>query len=409
MFYLPQAIKKDENGEPVMSRFGGNMPYQTIPLNPSGGDYPNVDTTMVTMFKSNNNDLQQLQGAERSACNSIKKWFNSTDCAVWFHDSNSDLCSKFGGPHFHVVIKSVERLDGTFEVLQSHAHYKTLSKAISSAGNPYDHTSSYIRSQRVRSLPALIKYLSRDPRIFLGTRSIPLGTIRNQVLSDPKLNEGPIVDTGCDDEELGDGDTSPEEGINRYNDFGPPPKKPRLGPVDRPTIPTANRQVPELCKRPVNQPDPCEDASSNIDLSRASAGELSADRTSNLIEKIMLYIGQYDYESMITSIGRLNSKNPTNKNIKIIWSRLITRAGTIANIVRIRDKLKATYQGLTFTDMCEKWMDSNLCNEVEYASITDSLDLLNDFCEHNAIDFDEICYSVYQTMNMAVNKRTLSW
>jgi len=406
MFYLPQAIKKDEDGQPVMSRFGGNMPYQTIPLNPSGGDYPNVDTTVVINYKSNNVDLQTLQGPERSACNGIKKWLNTTDCAVWYHNANTDLCSQFGGPHFHVVVKSVERLDGTFEVLQHHSNYKALVKTIAAAGNPYDNSSSYIRSQRVRSLPALLKYLSRDPRIFLGTRSIVLGTLRNEILADPELDKGPIVDIGCDDDELGNGDTETEAVVNRYNDFGPPPKQPRLGPVDRPTIPPTSRQVHDVSlKRCPTKSYPCEDASPNIDLTRATVGEQSADRTSNIIEKIMLYVGQYDYESLITSIGRLDPKNQTNKNIKVLWSRLITRPGTIANIVRIRDKLKANYQGMSFTEMAEKWLDSTQSQDDHYATINDSLDLLNDFCEHNALDFDEVCYSVYQTMNMTVAKK----
>ena len=381
------------------------MPYQTIPLNPSGGNWPNIDSTTVIMFKSSNTDLQSLQGQERSACNAIKKWLNSTDCAVWYHNANTDLCSQFGGPHFHVVVRSTERIDGTFEVLQQHANYKTLGKAINGATNPYDSSSSYIRSQRVRSLPNLIRYLCREPRIFLGSRSIALGKLRLETLANAEQNVEPITDLGCDDDDLGDASPELSSKCDLYNDFGPPPKQLKLAPVDRQPIPVECRQTSSNPEKPLKRQNTDSVPSSYSDFTSSSVGEVQGDRTASIIERIMLYVGQYEYESLISAVGRLDSKDETNRKVKILWNKLVIRPGTIAMITRIRDKLKVEYQGMSFTDMCEKFMDSNLASDKSYMSVNDSLDLLDEFCQYNGIDFDELCYTIYQVMNMKVAKQ----
>ena len=169
IYFEPQTVKKDSKGKPIPSRFGGQNAYQTAPLNPSGGSHPNVDNKVVNNWKTASADLQMLAGAERQLVNAIKKWINAADSAVWYHDGNSDLCSLFGGPHLHVVVKSAARMDGSYPVLQYGGDYKNVCKFVDQLRTADGFGDCYIKSQRVRLLSNLVKYLGTAPRIFLST------------------------------------------------------------------------------------------------------------------------------------------------------------------------------------------------------------------------------------------------
>ena len=113
----------------------------------------------------------------------------------------------------------------------------------------------------------------------------------------------------------------------------------------------------------------------------------------------MIYLGEYDYESIIYAIGQLNDADLTNKQVKAVWNKLVCRAGTQPVIKRVRDKLKASNQSYNFEQLCENFLDSRKANDDRYLSITESLDLFNELCERNGLEFDEVAYSVYAIMN----------
>ena len=113
----------------------------------------------------------------------------------------------------------------------------------------------------------------------------------------------------------------------------------------------------------------------------------------------MIYLGEYDYESIIYAVGMLNDADVTNRQVKAVWNKLVCRAGTQPVIKRVRDKLKASNQGYTFEQLCENFLDSRKANDDRYMSITESIDMFNEMCERNGLEFDEVAYSVYAIMN----------
>ena len=367
MFLQPQGVKKDQEGKPVLSKFGGSQPYQTVTLNPSGGDRPTIDAQLVTNWKSNSSDLQTLNSSERNAINSIKRWINYQDCAVWFHDGNSDLCSQFGGPHLHVVIKSTPRLDGTFPVLQHHRDYKTLGRSITSCAGLDQYHNSYIKSQRVRKLPNLVKYLGTSPRIYLGTRSVSLGQLRREILSDREHANDAVTDLGCDEDELDAGGAC-DKGEPCYDDdFGQVNRESTKRGRDTDDFSNAGDEVCIESSQPTKRANNANNTPSDFTNDAvALSKDTNVDRLSNLLERIMTYLNAYDYESIITAVGRLDKSSQTHKNITTCWQKLVTRPGTLPTLQRVRDRLKVTYQGMTFTDMAEKWMESKESNDPNY-------------------------------------------
>ena len=406
IYFEPQTIKKDARGRPLPSKFGGSNAYQTQPLNPSGGSHPNVDNKVVNNWKTASSDLQLLGGPERQLVNAVKKWINQTDSAVWFHDGNSDLCSLFGGPHLHVVVKSIERMDGSYSVLQYGGDYKNIVKFCDQLRQHEGSGDCYIKSQRVRLLPNLIKYLGTPPRIFLGTRSVELGTLRRQISADSNANDGPVTDVGCDDDELDEGGADDGGSAFDDDDFGKvcvASKRPG-GEVE---VPSASKQIRRtesqstIGSEPGDRDVPPADFSRDVVQLKADSNQ---DRLANLIERLMIYLGEYDYESIIIAIGQLDSLDVTNRQVKALWNKLVCRAGTQPIIKRVRDRLKATNQTYKLEQLCENFLDSRKANNDNYLSITESLDMFNELCERNGLDFDEVCYTVYAIMDRIYTK-----
>ena len=305
IYFEPQTIKKDNKGKPVPSKFGGQNAYQTTPLNPSGGSHPNVDQKLVNNWKTASADLQMLSGGERQLVNAIKKWINSTESSVWYHDGNSDLCSLFGGPHLHVVVKSVARMDGSYPVLQYGGDYKNICKFTEQLRQHDGIGDCYCKSQRVRLLPNLVKYLGTSPRIFLGTRSVEVGTLRRQMAVDKDKDDGPINDIGCDDDDVDD--SGADDGPQQIDsdDFGPvcqPIKRQR----DDSDFQDSNKQI-----RRSDSHTSLKASDDNIpptDFSRDAVQlkpDTNQDRLAKLLERLMIYLGEYDYESIIYAVGML--------------------------------------------------------------------------------------------------------
>lgn len=104
------------------------------------------------------------------------------DVAVVFH-SASDPCSLCRGSHYHVVVSRDRR-----QVLDADYNWKRVRTVIARAGGRGRLTAS---SQRVRTIVSLVQYLSRPPRVWLGTNSPIVAAVRryNAEEADRQANE----------------------------------------------------------------------------------------------------------------------------------------------------------------------------------------------------------------------------
>nr|WAQ80633.1 MAG: nonstructural protein [Parvoviridae sp.] len=401
--FVPQGIKLDEQtGEPVKSRYpSATQPFWLIDLGPPGSTGTDTVTSRkVETWKTPTNRLSQLGQTDRSAVNALKKWFNSTDCALWYHNANSDHCSLFGGPHLHVVFSSAKRTDGGWQILTNTSLYSAASRAIKS-------TPGYLRVQRVRHLPAAMRYFNTPPRVFMGSRSLQLGRLLKQATSDksPRSLDSPMDDAWWDDD-TDTGDLSPAPS-KRRDDFAlddnepdtpPAQKKSRSSDFDHETVTVLDDPEDTV---PGDQPLHRQSSSvGNSEIVPTKMKETSNDRLCGIIEYIMTYLHAYEYEEILRKAGQLDIDN----NIRVCWTRLIKRPGTIANIGRIRDTLKITYQGLNFTEMAAKFLECQESNDPQYYGIGHSLQLLDEWCTFNRLTFHDFTSAVRDTMNMKHQK-----
>lgn len=178
--YIPHAYKK-ENGRRIESKFykpgqSDEQRYAIEPLLPelhAGEDSPSLGNTDVVVWKTLTEQYSQLQGVQKTAANAVKKWINSKNCAVWFHDANTDLCSQFGGKHLHVVVESDEIAPGMYRRPNNGGAVQTLKRHIKSVGG-------YFKSNAVRKPIELLNHFDCAPRMFLGSRSTVLRVLRYQ-------------------------------------------------------------------------------------------------------------------------------------------------------------------------------------------------------------------------------------
>jgi len=249
-------------------------------------------------------------------------------------------------------------MDGSYPVLQYGGDYKNICKFTEQLRQHDGLGDCYCKSQRVRLLPNLIKYLGTAPRIFLGTRSVEVGTLRRSLAADSDEDGKPITDIGCDDDDVDDSGPNDELEQIDNDDFGP-------------IMPNVKRQRDEAstsnaCKQirrseSESSVKACDDNIPPTDFSRDAVQlkpDTNQDRLAKLLERLMIYLGEYDYESIIYAVGMLDSSDETNRQVKAVWNKLVCRAGTQPVIKRVRDKLKASSQAYSFEELCENFLDS---------------------------------------------------
>lgn len=401
VYFVPKAIKLDDCGQPIKSKYpSAQQPYWTADIGPPGSDGDSVDNRKVEEWKTPAPALQKLGASEKSAVNAVKKWLNGNDTAVWYHNANSDFCSRFGGPHLHCIVQQPGRNDGTFPLLHNQNSFANAVKFCKLAGG-------YCKAQAVKSLRAAMVYFNTPPRVFMGTRSCHLGRFRKQVLDQPESSfEGvPWADDDTGDE-VGAGPSTPKR---HQSDFDSPDdvdhggsvgKRPRLDDWSDSSLGGySSEQRADVC---VNPGAPRKDVTGLGDLhGTKELRETSGDRLSRVLECIMRYVNAYDYEVIISKVSDLNPSDP----VYVTWNRLVRRPGTVAAILRIRDGLKSLYQNFTLNEMAAQFLQSEDSKKTIYYSPAESLELLGKWCQYNGIVFGEFCKRVQEVMDRKVPKK----
>lgn len=374
--YQPKGLSLDNSGNPIPNKWSkGNkgQQYRDEDLKPDGEG--SVDDTEVCRWNTPGAILSGLSSEHKDACNKIKVWLVKNESALWWHDGNSDLCSKHGGPHLHVIGKSIKVGDGLYRRLNTGSAYQPVVDAVKRAGG-------YIRSQGVKSLESLILYLNNPPRLFMGSMCTKIGAIRAQFISHDihwtsETNDS--LDEWFDDclpsDEEHRGIEQPRQKRNAFE---------------------CTKEVSELVARV--QARKFESGFDAGTESRTTAGDIQPGPTKRFkldleqtdgervagvevpkstakskfvatLEKIMMKYNRHDKEALAS----LQLEIGPNHKVSLFIQHL-TRMGTLQQFTTAaKDNLKIVYQGMTMMDIVKRARFSDWFNSEEYYSIKDSL------------------------------------
>lgn len=378
---IPQTYRRDDNGKRVKSKFGvKDCPYQLTDLLPpefTGGDCPNTTNTTVVSWKTPASVLQSLSPGDKAAINHLKRWINNTQCAFWWHDGNSDLCSRYGGIHLHGIVQSSEIAPGIYQRANAGRTITDLRKHIKNINGYFD-------SQSVRDVKAAILYFNKQPRVFLGSRSELLRRVREAVCQFGALEPIPTtgtcgdnfggsdVEDGADVRETigdeGDDSESDMDGHNKYNDtidqiLGRTPASSSLSKlyteISKPTsrgVPSYDLPRLDRCDEsiPVLAPAP---KKPKLDV---NIKETANDKFVPQLKKIIEEARKYDAEGLMRWIDEHD--NDDYKRFILHLSRNNKLENTLTTAVK---ELRISSHKKSFMDMAEEALTDPTFNKVE--------------------------------------------
>lgn len=377
--YQPRGLSLDDQGNPIPATWGrtNKAPQwkdQELKQNGEGS----IEDTPVIKWSCPSTIRSSLPKEHRDANDAIKTWLSKNEGALWWHNGNSDLCSKHGGPHLHIIAKSTRVGDGLYRRLNTGSSYQPIVKSVKAAGG-------YIRSQGVKSLESLILYLNTPPRIFMGSICTTIGAIRSQynerdIRWTSEVND--IFDElfdDCDSTNAQPGGNEPRRlkrnafectpevlemvarlqnrksgaGFNTGRDSGESVGNVQPGPSKRHKLDFEQTECPGMDRVEIPKSTP---------KSKYVA----------TLEKIMIKYNAHDKESIIELM--INDRKPkVSEKVKLFIQHL-TRMGQLEQFTSAAlDSLKLIYLPLTFSEIAKRARYSDWFNGPDYFCIQDSL------------------------------------
>lgn len=376
--YQPRGLLRDEAGCLVPNKWARSnkgQQYRDEELKCDGEG--SVDDTEVSKWSTPSGILSALPGEHKDACNKIKVWLQKNESALWWHDGNSDLCSKFGGPHLHIIGKSIAVGDGQYRRLNTGSTYQPVVDFVKRAGG-------YIRSQGVKSLESLVLYLNTPPRVFMGSMCTKIGAIRAQFIKHDIHWTSEVNDTL--DEWFDDCVPSNAECGGS--------EPPRLKRNAFECTEEVNQMVARLQARKHGagydagfdagtsagdvQPGPAKRFKLDYeqgDSERVASVEVPKSTAKSkfvaTLEKIMMKYNKHDKEALAS----LQLQIGQNHKVSLFIQHL-TRMGTLQQFVTAaKDNLKVVYQDMSMMDIVKRVRFSDWFDTDQYYSIKESLHL----------------------------------
>lgn len=160
----------------------------------SEGTKDSVKMKKVVKWTTKMEVLKSMPESIRGACNSLKTFLSKHEVAVFYHNACTDVCSQFGGPHLHVIMKSGKVASGRVQRISDITAFRTLRKKIVECGG-------YLRVQGVYKLPGLMWYCCQAPRVFMGTNSKDLYKLYNIACENCRVQPEDTYDSCVQEEE----------------------------------------------------------------------------------------------------------------------------------------------------------------------------------------------------------------
>lgn len=463
---IPQTPKRDDRGEPLKSKY--NSGYWLIDMDPGekGDDErPTPDRYICKGWKTSRDVLDNMDSREKTFIGAVKKWLHANQVAVWFHSGKTDLCSQFGGHHIHVLYKSTKAPNGACIDPHNTTQYKNIKRACTNAKggkrkrNYREDTDNeddsdddmgerfYFKYEGIKSVEKFIQYCNQPPRLFLGASTKELLQLRRGVVKTTPHDGIEFINTDIWESELAIDDTDDEHEPKRSRRIGRGDldsdgddsddnrKLSNTGPTDtkRQRMENVDAQSDSRMANARREPafdDDCEEAveDRNIPPGRG-AGHLEgmpdnreptiigfdikqtgmkydtkSVRIQRMLIRIMHHLYAYDRESISYQIGRLDQRKQGNRALYKCWNRLLAE-GVDGYCMKARDQLKPIFQHESFFYICERFAMSKRWKDPQYLSVNASLDLLEDWCHFNSIDWFRFISCVLNVMDRRSIKR----
>lgn len=145
-----RAQKKNKKGEPLFGKDGSKW-LEYINLH-------EASTRAVVEFSTQKAILDSTHKDVKAVFNELKTLLKNCKLFYVVYHPSTDKCSSCDFNHYHIVLAKNIPID-----LNHEYRYRAMKRA-TTTGNEV-----YVKSQKVKNLEQLIKYLSRKPRILYGT------------------------------------------------------------------------------------------------------------------------------------------------------------------------------------------------------------------------------------------------
>lgn len=379
--FLPYGPEWDKDRKPIPNRYatdGGNK--ISVFLGSGKGGNNCIDGRLVQEWRSKKDSRDRLTVQSRKCIDGIKALLKKANCAVWFHNANTDHCSQFGGPHLHIVYESTQRASGSYIRIHDQSYYRSLKQQLKNDGG-------YAKCQGVRYLDRLVLHLNTKPRVYLGTKSRTLGAVRRDIKE--QSIEGVSFDDMCFVED-GDISDTEEQGTSAAVDEFGSDSDARVQPTD------------EFDEEPAPKRARTDNGGQQLMTSFATVTkETPADRRLRVLEHVFRKTGYIQFNQINEYIGTKMKKDSV---LSIVWSKLAGRTSTQVDLKNLGRKLQVEDQALTLRDLSARYISSRGTDENdEYLNLYQSFNHMLAWLLYNNIDFYE--FSLY--MRMVIDREKL--
>lgn len=405
--YQPRGYCRDESGGLIPNKWAKTnkaQQYRDEELKPYGEG--SVDDTEICRWNCPATIRSAMSADHRTANDAIKMWLGKNEAALWWHDGNSDLCSKHGGPHLHIIGKSTSVGNGLYRRLNTGSSYQPLVEAVKRAGG-------YIRSQGVKSIESLVLYLNTPPRIFMGSMCTKIGAIRAQFNQhDIRWTSGEnndleewFDDCSPDSTECGGG----ESGRPKRNAFQCTEEVSQLVARLQARKHTAGYDAGSLTRSPTEDLQSGHAKRFKLDTEQRECQSMatvevpkstSKSKYVATLEKIMLKYNKHDKEALASLQLEIGEQHKV-----ALFIQHLTRMGTLATYASsARDSLKIVYQKMTMMDIAKRARFSNWFDPLKYYSVAESLHFFCSWVEGQGWSKARLVSDVQQVYDMQKTK-----
>jgi len=290
--------------------------------------------------------------------------------------------SEFGGRHFHVITASEVALDGSLRSLHNNTKYRLLKKIISE-------NQSYMKSQQVRDISRLCQHLCCPPRVYMGSRDLPIGKLMRSIHMDVTVPYSTCVsDLPPENETLDDERTGSEW------DLDPITTVVTTDVWEESTDPCGDTELP-IAECHFAAPYTQKRAA----LEFMNIKDTPADRMVNILKWLCRHYNVSTFEELQLEISKLPPDDP----ILLRWQKLQHRPGISAKIQSISNEFCMEYVQASFLTLSQNFLDSRNVNQ--YASMKNSLNIWLKWVHAQMLDPAEFLWEIAVVIDKILPKR----
>lgn len=376
--FIPMVNMMNDDGEPIPNQYkAGTYRLEEGPCEPE-----ELINRKVQNWKTTQDTLSDMKQECKTACNSVKTLINKGRAALFFHNAAEDRCSLFLGEHVHILFHSEETAGGKFRRLWDHNAWKNVSKNVKAARG-------YVKSQEVRHLPGLVRYLKQAPRLFMGCNDNAIRTAyvqESQMGHLPELEEC-ITETVLSEKEA----TSSKRTFSEWDEQVVTKKrKSEWGDV-----------VPVVSTPAVAQTE-------EIKMAQPAAKVINygaVDDFARVLKVLMNYFNAFDKPDMYKRISERagDEADPKHMHYVEVWKRLALRSTVEKTMKCVRQEIESEWINKSFLE-CITWYCEHTVDSDEFEEVETSFHIFVQWCKDQNLDLVSFVESIIRVVDRKDSK-----